>query len=289
MLSQPKVVYGIHSFSPYNRTTGEFYGSLKVLKGSTFSLEGETQELMGGSSKYAWAVEDGTISSELSLTFAEYPDFMFELFLGKRPEELSAEISGAIANAANKKGTSILSATNGIEIEPLVGSEAKLKFGKYVLKAVSANTFNVFASSDIDFSRGGVASFVNDSLKINESPLSVATVDAELALFGLKFKLNGTAAFVTGDTVTFEVRPVNAGSSSVTVGALSDIFPEFGAVLYAQKRGSQEMFELDVFKLKALGMPFNFNPQEFSEAEVTAKASYDASKGGIFQIRSIKF
>lgn len=288
-LSDPRAVFGIHSFSPYNLLTGEFYGTLKVLKGSTFSLEGETVDLTGGSSKYPWAIEDGLINAELSLTFAEYPDFLFEIFLGKSPTQIAAQATGAIVNSANKKGTSVISATNGIEIEALAGSESKLKFGKYVIKALTANTFDVYTASDIDFNRGEAASFVNDSLKINESPLSVATVDAPLSLFGLNFALNGVAAFVVGDTAVFEVRPIHAGSSEVVIGGLSDVFPTFGAVLYAQKRGSSEMFEIDCYSMKAIGLPLNFNPNEFSEAEVTAKAFYNAARGGVFSVRSIKF
>ncbi len=47
------------------------------------------------------------------------------------------------------------------------------------------------------------------------------------------------------------------------------------------------MFEIDLFKCKAIGLPFNFTPQEFSETEITIKSFYDSSRSGIMDIRSI--
>ena len=66
-LSNPRIVFGVHSVSPYSRTTGEFYGILKVLGGSSLSLSGELLKLNGGSRKYPWAVEDGLITAEMTL------------------------------------------------------------------------------------------------------------------------------------------------------------------------------------------------------------------------------
>jgi len=283
-LSAARTVFGIHSIAPFNRSTGEFYGIAKVLKGSNFSLSGEVIELTGGSSKFPWQVEDGLITAELSLTMSEYPSWAFELFLGQALTQNSAETSGNVTGGTNVNGTSIINATNGIGVSATVGSESYLKFGKYVIKAVSANTFDVYAASDVDFSG---QSYVNDLLKITSSPLSVASADAVISAFGLTFDLNGTAAFTIGDTAEFDVRPVNTGSFTGSFGSASATYPEFGAVIMAQAQGSGRMIELTVYKLKAIGAPINFAANEFSEFEITCKASYDSTKDAVFAMREV--
>ena len=100
--------FGIHSVTPYNRDTYVPYGgSLKVLESSSLSLTGETIDLLGGSSKYPWASEDGSITAEMALSFSEFPDFVFELFLGNAPTTNAAEASGSVGTITNKKASLI--------------------------------------------------------------------------------------------------------------------------------------------------------------------------------------
>lgn len=289
-LSSPRIVFGVHSFTPYKRTTGEFYGTLKVLKGSSLSLAGEQVELFGGSAKYPWAVEDGTINSEMSLKPAEYPDFLFELFLGKAPTANSAEATGNVSTLTNKKGTSLQSATTGIaSVSALAGSEADLKLGKFIVKAASSTTVDVYLSSDIDLNRGTDGSYQNDLLKITASPLTItASADTNIPNFGLKLTGgSGVIGMTTGDTAEFSVRPINSKSMTVRIGGTTDEFPEFGAIVMAQKRGNQEMFEIDCFRCKGIGMPLNFEMGAFSEAEIKLKVFYDAEKNGVFDLRHV--
>ena len=164
-LSTPRTVFGIHSICPVSRTDGMPYGPVaKVLKSSNFSLVGETVDLFGGSSPYSWQTENGTITAELSLTMNEYPSWVFELFLGQALTENAAETTGNVTTGTNVLGSSIISAANGIEVTATGSDEADLKFGKYIIKAVSANTFDVYGTSDLDY---GSEVFVNDALKIN--------------------------------------------------------------------------------------------------------------------------
>lgn len=285
----PRALFGIHGATLYNRTTGLPYGELRILKGSSFSMSAELQELMGGSQKSAWAVEEGGISAELTFNVGQMEDFMIELFMGKAPTSVAAEASGNVSTAVNKKGTSMISASNGISGVILTPSDAgDLKFGKYVGIALSANTFDLYLLSSIDTGRGNNASFLTDGMKI-ASALSVAAGDAIDAATGLTFEQAGTPAFVTGDTFTFEVRPVNSGGSTVTVGSIADqSFPEFGALVYAQKRANQEMTEFDFFRCKAAGMPVPFEMGAFAAFEIKAKVMYDDSLDGIFSMRHVK-
>lgn len=289
-LSDPRTIFGVHSIAPYNRNTGEFYGILKVLGGSTLSLSGETVDLFGGSFKFPWAVEDSTISAELNLRFSQYEDFLYELFLGKQPTVNTAQANGDVSTPVNVEG-SLIEATTGVaSIAALSGSEANLKFGKYIAKAVSATEIDLFASTDLDFSRGTDTDYENDLLKITDSPLTVSDSGGttDLAEFGLQIAGgSGTVALTTGDTAEFYVQPPNTKSMEVSIGGSSDTFPEFGAVIYAQKRSNGEMFEIDCYRCKAIGMPMGFEQNAWSEAEVTAKVFYDSSKNSVMKLRHV--
>ena len=287
-LSAPRSLFGIHSVSPYSRTDGTFFGELRVLENSSLSLSGETIDLLGGSNKFPWEAADGAITAEMSLAFSEYPDFVFELFLGNAPTSNSAETGGSVSGFANVKGTTVKDAANGIDVVELTsGDTTDLKFGKYIIKATGANTFDLFLSSDIDMGRGTDGSYLSDDLKI-ASALSVASGDAVEATFGLTFSKVGTPAFTTGDTAEFYIRPINTSSMDVTIGATANqTFPNFGAVLYAQKKGDGQMLEIDAFNCKAVGMPINLQRNAFSAAEVTVKMLYDSAKDGVFKVRFV--
>jgi hypothetical protein len=291
-LSNPRSFFGVHSFTPYSRTDGTFYGTVKVLKSSSLSMSAELIEQTGGSSKYPWNVEDGAISAEMSLKFGQFEDFLFELFLGKAPTAVTTEASGNASALTNFKGTSAMSATTGIaSVGVKSGSESDLKFGKYVVKAVSATTVDVYFSSDADIARGTNGTYQNDALKITASALTItASSPVTIPSFGLELTGgSGTIALVTGDTATFAVRPVNNGGMTVRIGSAGDTtFPEFGTICMAQKRGNQELLELDIFRCKSAGLPLNFDQNAFAEAEVKVKVLYDSAKDGIFDVRFVK-
>lgn len=291
-LSDPRAVFGIHSVTPYSRTTGEFYGTLKVLDSSSFSLSGELIELTGGSNKYPWAVEDGPFTAELTLAFGQYDDFLYELFLGKAVTANAAEATGSVSAITNKNGTSTVDATTGIaSVGVTSGDHGDLKFGKYVVKVASSTTVDLYVSSDVDFARGTDGSYTNDLLLI-ESGITIPGTSGTVASanYGLEFTGgSGAIAMTTGDTATFSVRPPNTSSMDVVIGGASDSFPEMGMILMAQKRGGStgELFEIDVYRVKAIGMPFGFTKNEWSVAEITAKAFYDSAQNGVCAIRTV--
>ena len=288
-LSEPRVFFGVHSIAPYSRSTGEFFGIAKVLASSTLSLTGELVKLNGGSNKWPWAIEDGLLSAEISLGLKEYPNFVFELFLGKQVTTNAAEASGSTDGLANIKGTSAFDATTGVA-SVAVSTAADAKFGKYLVKAVSATTVDVFMSTDLDFGRGTDTEFENDALKITASPLTVPDSGATVAIpdYGLELTGgSGTVAFVTDDTAEFFVRPINTESTEVTIGATSDFRPEFGMIVMGAKRADDSMVEFDMFRCKGIGLPVGLEENAFSEAEVTVEAFYDATKNAVFKMRHV--
>lgn len=291
-LQNPRAFFGIHSVTPYRREDRTPYGILRVLGDSSLSLSGELIPLNGGSNLYPWKVENGLNTVEISLTFREYPDFVFEIFLGKAPTANSAESAGNVSALENAKGTSVLDATTGIaSVGLLAADEADLKFSRYVVKAVSATTVDVYASSNIDFATGTDVEYVDDTLKINASPITIpdSSGTVSLADYGLEFTGgSGSVAMTVDDTAIYEVRPVNTASSIVSIGSNKDVVPEVGMYIYAKKSGDKQMAEFDCYRVKAVGLPIGLTENAFSEASVTAQAFYDSALDGVFEMRFVE-
>ena len=292
-LGNPRIFFGVHSFTPYCRETGLPFGTALVIGQSGFSLSGELASLNGGSNKYPWAVEETNITAELSLTIKQYEDWMMQLFLGKKPTEGTAS-TGEVSAITDKKGT-VVNATWGIaSVQVKTGSEADLKFTRYVVRVAdkSADTVDVYALSNVDFARGTDKDFEDNLLKITATPLAITDGAAvEVPGFGIELVGGTTVDLNTnsedGNTATFEVLPGNSANISARFGGSADSFPEFGAIVVGQQRGNGEMVELDIFRLKAVGMPLGFQEKTFSEGEITAQAFYDAEKNGVFDLRHI--
>ena len=287
--SQKRVLYGIHSITPYNPNTNLPYGILETLGAGQFSITQELTELRGGSLKVPWAVEAANQSAELTLTMREYPDFIFELFMGKAPTAATTSATGSVESFDNVNGTTVKSSSNGIASVGITsGKNADLKCGLYVIKTTATQAFDVYVSTNIDFTRGENVAYENDLCKVTASPLSIAGATVDLADMGITFTAAGTPNFTVGDTASFRVLPPNAGSMSVIIGNVSDTAPEFGAILMTQKRGNQELFEIDVFKCQGGGMSIGANEKAFSETPITAKAFYDSVKGGVAKITAVR-
>ena len=285
--SNVRALYGIHQVTFYNRADRSFYGTLKVVDGSTFALASENVSLTGGSSKYPWAVEQGLISSELNLTFSEYPDFLFEVLLGKAPTRNAAEAAGFVGNYSNWCNTSIKDVANGISgVSATAADEADLKFGTYTMIATGAATFDLFLSTDVDLGRGTDGVILDDNLLI-ATGLDVSVGDAVVADYGLTFTKVGTPAFVTGDSAIFDVRGINSGSSEVVIGGLTDLIPEVGVIAVGEARGNGQKVSLDIFRVKGGGLPIGMTANEYSSGEVSMTAFQDSARNGVFSVTII--
>jgi hypothetical protein len=289
-LSKPRTIFGVHSVTPYSRTTKIPYGEAQVLQGSTFAMEGDTISLLGGSNKFSWQIEDGDIDATLSFTVSEYPNWLFELFGGKAPTQGTAETSGNISAVVDFNGTSVVAATGIASVTAIPSTGApNLKFGKYTIEATAADAFKVYASSDADFGRGTDGSFLDDSLAIFSQTGATTGSTYDITAFGLRITMGASAtAMTSGDTAIFEVRPINTFNRSVRIGGIADTFPEFGCLIYAQKSGSGALFEIDAFKMKAIGMNLGADRKAFGQSEYSAKASYDQTLNGICDIREVE-
>lgn len=287
-LSNPRIIYGVHSLSPYNRTDKMPYGILKVIGSASIALSSDQELLYAGSNKFPWAAEGKTVSTEFTAKVKAYPDFLFSLFLGATVTQNVAESGGSVTALTNKSGTSIQNATNGvssISIIPSTGA-ANLKFGKYVVRATAAATLKIYKLSDID-KRGASDIYVDDSLEI----ATIATVVVgtnDVASIGIRFTGVGTPAFVVGATATFEVRSPNTQSTDIIVGQAGSVLPNFGCILLAQKRATSEMFEIDAPNCVGAGLPMSFEEQAFSQPELKMTMLYDSAEDKVMSMRHIQ-
>lgn len=288
-LSDPRIIFGVHSITPYNRTTKLPYGILKVIGSASLSLSSDIEQLFAGSNKFAWAAEAKTVNSELTAKVKAYPGFLFELFLGASVTDASADASGTVSTPVAGTG-SLINATTGLAsvgIIPTTG-KANLKFGKYVLQAASATTVNLYLLSDIDITRGTDGSYVDDTLEVS-GPHTVSDTGGttDITAYGLVLTGgSGTVALTTGDSIMFEVKPPSASSSAIVVGASTTTFPAFGALLMAQKRATGELFEIDALNCIASGLPIALEEQAFSQPEIKMTCLYDSTNDAVFKIRA---
>jgi len=280
-LSNAKTIFSVCSVAPYDRSTGEFHGILRVLGSSSLSLSTELVKLNGGCNAFPWSVASGLTTGELSLTFREYPDFVYQVFLGAPAVTNAAEAGGSASSPENKSGA-LLEATTGIaDISVEAGAEADLKTTKYIVKAVGADTVDVFAAHSADF--------LSDDLKI-ASAILVPDAGGTVSIPGTGLEItggSGAVALTVGDTAAVETKGINSSSYDVTVGATADSVPEFGAIVVSAKDGGA-LSEIDLFRCKAGGMPLGFDENAYSESAVTAEAFYDSSRDGVFSMRRVE-
>lgn len=286
-LSANRIVYGIHSLAPYRRADKLPYGILKVLGGGAISLAAEFEDLFGGSNKYAWASEAKTISSEFTTTVKSMPDFLFEIYLGASVVTTAAAALGTVRQAiANVKGATVVAATGIASVGIKAGSEADLKDGIYVVKAVTPTTYDVYIMTDIAFDKGTDVNFENDALKITSAPITlVQSAAADVPNFGLEITGGaGTIAMVADDTAWFSVSAAHGGISEITIGKTSASFPEHGVVALSQKRSDSSLFEIEIFKAVGAGFPLSLEETVFAIPELTTKLLYDEAEDAIAKI-----
>jgi hypothetical protein len=291
-LSAPRILFGVHSISPYNRADKTPYGILKVIGAANMSLSSSIDTLFGGSNKFPWAAEAKNVASSLACKVKAYPGFLFTQFMGASSTDNAGESLASVTALANFKGTSIMNATTGIASVGITSAnESNVKFGKYLVVAASSTTVNVYAYSDVDFPRGSTPlSYQTDLLKITASALTISTTGAITVIpnTGLQFVGgSGTIGMTVGDTATFSSRPENSVSSDIIIGKSSTIFPAFGAIFVAQKRSDGEMFEVEAFNVIGSGFPLNLDEYAFSQTELKMECLYDSVQDAVFAIRHV--
>lgn len=287
-LSSQRILFGVHSVSPYSRANRMPYGIMKVLDACDVTLNSTVEQLYGGASKFAWAAETKTINSEISTKVSAYPGFLFTQWLGASVTDNAAETLGSVNTMTNFKGTSMVATTGMAQPTVKSGSEAKVAFGKYVVICVTITTVDVYMYSDVDIAKTGGA-YQSDLLKITATPLTItASTAVDIPNSGLQLNGgSGTIGMTVGDTATFSSRPENSTSTDIIIGKNATTFPAFGMVMVAQKRATNEMFEIEAFNVIAAGMPIPMNAMAFSKVDLKTTCLYDSVQDAVMVARFV--
>lgn len=288
-LGQPRILYGVHSISPYARSNGMPYGILKVIGSANIALTADLEQLYAGSNKYSWAAESKTVATDLTAKVKALPGFLFSLLLGASVTDAGADTAGTVSVPANFFGTSLISAVGIATIAVKPSMKANLKFGKYMLKVLTATTVGVYLLSDIDSTRGTDVTYLDDTLRLDLATVTiVAVTGTDIDSLGLTLTGGaGPIAMTVGDTASFEVLPPSTNSSQIVVGGSTDMFPNFGALMLSQKRATGEMFEITAHNAIGGGLPLSMEEQAFSQPELKMSCLYDATLDRVLTIRHI--
>jgi len=279
MISNPNLIYGIHSVTPYNRETRQPICLLRVLGEASLNLTGEFEELKGGSNMYAWDAEPKDITSEFSFACKEYPIAMMEKLLAGELTTYTGVASGAIDDWENINGT-IISATTGIATISIV-TAADVKDGEYIFVAAAPGTISLYAMTNVDAGVGTALS-LDDNMLIGSYALSTsATVN--ISSLGLRFTCGSAPSLTINDSARFRLRKDLVSGVKLIVGGSSSSFSEFGAIIAGQKKSDGSLVYLDVYKCRAAGMPIAFKEKAYSEWSLSVKVLYDSEKDGVFE------
>ena len=284
------VPFGLQYASFYRRSDKMPKGLAEIVASSQFSLSAEFSDLSGGSNKFFWASELKAITSEVSLTLKTYKKFFFEDFLGGSKTDIAASSNGTVATIANAKGESAVAATGIASVALKSGEEADLKTGTYVVQVTGPDKVNVYLLSNLELARGADLNFVDDSLKITPSELTIAQSTATaIPNTGLEITGGtGVIAMDTGDSATFDVVSPHGGYSEIVIGKVGTDLKAFGLKLAAQKRSNGDMFLIDIPNCVAGGMPISLEEGEFATTEITCRALYDSEQNRVASFQRIR-
>lgn len=275
--SSRKQYFSIHSISFIDLDTGIPIEQVDVIGALTLTNSSDLIENFGGSSPYAFASEAGSKTTEGSMTVRELPSSIFNTLLGANTTVNAAEAAGSVTALAAYFGTGLVDGATGIASVGLKsGSSADVKNVHYTVKAVSATTVDVYASSDVDFARGSALTYQDDSLKITATPLTVPGTGGVVEIPNTGLELtggSGVVALTTDSTATFSSRPINTGSAISNVGSDLDSLPNVGLVVEAKKRRTGELGSLHMYNVTFGGLPLNFTENEYYNGDIPFKLS----------------
>ncbi len=278
----PVIKYGVHSVAALNRTTGLPYGRARVIGEASFNLSGEMNKLFGGSSQFPWAANAGVLDGGIGLTLKEFPSWLTNLFMGVDPTvTLTPSTTGEVTAIANKLNATVVAATGIASVGLKAGETNSVRLANYIVVAVGATTVDVYAADDVDFNRETALLFEDNFLKITASPLTIVQSAAvEIPNTGLELTGGaGTIAMTIDDTATFESLPTYVEKTVVTVGPTALTFPEFKLIITGERDGETALSQLEIFRVKGVGLPQTYGEKAFNETEIAAVALNDSTLG----------
>ena len=268
--------YGLKYLIPYNITTRKPYCVLRVVGEVSFENEIEAVELLGGHSNAPWDIEYGQPSPALSGTVREYPAELFPILEAATVTENAAEASGSISNVTNHQGTSIYKSPGITNVTVHPSYLSNLKFGEYVLVATATQTLSLYIKGNVD-------AFEDIECLVASGISTTTTGSVQLTDYGITLTVTGAPAYTTGDTMAFNVRPVNTGSTKILVGSGEEP-SNFGLICVFPRKTDGVLHYIDIFNVAGRGMPWKGVSREFSEFSINWKPAVRSSDGAVYEL-----
>ena len=292
-ITQPIGLYGLWNVTFKDRVTKLPQAFFKVIGEFTFPNEADMEDYYGGGDKFIRASEPKYFKSDGTFQFKQFNKESYTYLGGAANTPGTAEPLGAVTTLTNANGTSCQAATTGIASVALKsGGAADLKAGNYTVKVVSATTVDVYCDSDIDFGSiytgGAVASYVDDTLKITASPLTITTGAALTEVVGFGIDLvggSGTIAMTIGDTATFEVRPANVANEVITIGDRNTFLKSYSVSAYSVMKsitGEINYIYMPIVQVSGIG---SLGLKEYSWVTSSAKVKILRSETDNYQAK----
>ena len=281
-LNKPRTSFGFASMTAVSRTTGLTLGMIKVAQSYDPTSEREQIDLYGGSNPNAWDSADGNISNDIAITLSEFKPLMYELAGYTVTKSEAAEVSGNVTVGANNIGATVIAATGvaSVALSTAAGAASNLKEGRYLMTSTSATAVQIYAVSDNDFERGDDLTYVDDTLRITTSALTI-TQGAVTVIPNIGVALTGgtgTIAMTPGDVAYFDVRKPNEGYYEYSYGE-NPVPIEFDMWLVSQKKSNGE-YVLDRYpRVKFNSIPGGMTAKEWTNVDVAVKVLYDSTLG----------
>jgi len=273
-MDQKRTSFGVASMVAINKTTGVPYGIIKIIQNAEATMDRESVDLFGGANPNPWEVEYGNVSSEISVTLAEFRPFLYRLAGYDITSTVGTPSNGSVSSVTNLVGTT----ASGITVA-LSTSLTDLKRGRYIIKATTgvANTVNVYATTDNDFRNGTALSFVDENLKISTAAIALSTAFAAIPKTSIKAK-RSTGSLTANDAGYFDVNTANEGVMKYSYGENPTPI-EFELMLVSQKKGNKDYFIDHYPRARFSSVPGSMNAKEWTNASITIKTLYDSTYG----------
>ncbi len=272
------IQFGVHSVALLNRSAGFLPytdGIFEIVGNVNFNSGKELVSLLGGSNPYPFAVEEGASSAEISMTVRQMNRALLENALAAITTAINSSTTGSIGTLYNSYGSSVKVATTGIaSVSILSGSEANIKSGIYLVKAISSTTVNIYATTNLEFLRGTDVEFQDGDGKLLASNLTITTGgNTDVSSLGIRLTGgSGTIGFTTGDVAIFEIAKPHSGIKDYSIGAVGQTNPYVGMMITSAAQADGTITSLLLPKVKLGGMPLNFTEKAFGEFEITGTA-----------------
>lgn len=269
--------FGIKYLIPYNRTTKKPICVLRVIGDINYESSSDKVELQGGHADAAWDTEYGQPTIGLSGTLREYPAELFDLLETATITENGAETNGAVNNITNHQGTSIFGGANGISnvtVNPSL--KTSLIFGQLTLVATGSTTLKLHAAGLTD-------TFLDIDGEIVTSISTTSSGSVQISAAGLVLTVVGTPNYTVGDTMAFDVRPVNSGSTRILVGS-GDAPESFGLMCVFPRKSDGVLHSINVFNVSGKGLPWKGVSREFSEFDFDWSVAVREEDNAIYEL-----